>query len=503
MKKYIFLSLFLCFFMGTIAIGQAQPVTIYKESLVAPKGHREHIPLFTATKGDIIHVNVVVNEKRKTISLAINQHPGCLEIARYDKLNNLAHEFVVPADGVYEINYVGAKAEFDIEVTRTPGPGSPANFSREFTFVCQPDTLHHSEFYDHAVGHNISILPKVESVQTKELTMSEVVMDASFALEPGMTDFLNIDIPGTRTDKYKKQELLSWSITLTVGDEVYRALAGKVTDGLTAGFGKVLGAMASRGGGSGGKSQKDASDYMNSYEFVDDIGKEKSKFENATEVLELSGEGITVLGEGTAHEGETAVAGKAVESIAYVVESGGIKGAAVDFASNKVQDMVGIELPSISGVAGNVAGAITPKVKDKVRLIIEDYDNNNAVIENCSTGFHVKTYKVAPNKRNLMYLVKVKNERGVIDGKNFLTAYVYGNLKIEANYKITEYRDVIRYDRFETPVMTNDFRTWYDVKHHYKIIFKDQLRPYFNEISEVGYFENRYKNRMADAATPN
>ena len=60
-------------------------------------------------------------------------------------------------------------------------------------------------------------------------------------------------------------------------------------------------------------------------------------------------------------------------------------------------------------------------------------------------------------------------------------------LIIEAQYEITDSTDVIKYKRTTTPVNTKDFWTAYKVNYNYAIMFKDQVKDYYEEISKLEY----------------
>jgi len=64
-------------------------------------------------------------------------------------------------------------------------------------------------------------------------------------------------------------------------------------------------------------------------------------------------------------------------------------------------------------------------------------------------------------------------------------------LIVEAQYEISDYTDVIKYVRTTEAVNTNDFWTAYKVNYNYTIMFKDQMEPYYEEISEGEYYSSR------------
>lgn len=64
-------------------------------------------------------------------------------------------------------------------------------------------------------------------------------------------------------------------------------------------------------------------------------------------------------------------------------------------------------------------------------------------------------------------------------------------LVVEAQYEITDYTDVIKYARTTEQVNTNDFWTAYKVNYDYAIMFKDQMEPYYQEISQGEYYSSQ------------
>ena len=60
-------------------------------------------------------------------------------------------------------------------------------------------------------------------------------------------------------------------------------------------------------------------------------------------------------------------------------------------------------------------------------------------------------------------------------------------LIVEAQYEITDYTDVIRYNRTTEKVNTKDFWTAYKVNYSYAIMFKDQVKDYYKTISKSIY----------------
>lgn len=61
-------------------------------------------------------------------------------------------------------------------------------------------------------------------------------------------------------------------------------------------------------------------------------------------------------------------------------------------------------------------------------------------------------------------------------------------LIIDARYRITDYTDIIKYKKDETPVYTKDFWAAYKIKYNYAIMFEDQVKDYYRLISAADYY---------------
>lgn len=82
-----------------------------------------------------------------------------------------------------------------------------------------------------------------------------------------------------------------------------------------------------------------------------------------------------------------------------------------------------------------------------------------------------------PINPNLPYKeVKIRiNERDYVSDAKLI---------VEAKYRITDYTEVVKYKRETKPVFTQDFWTAYKVVYDYGMMFKDQVKDYYEIISE-------------------
>lgn len=70
-------------------------------------------------------------------------------------------------------------------------------------------------------------------------------------------------------------------------------------------------------------------------------------------------------------------------------------------------------------------------------------------------------------------------------------------LIVEAKYKITDYTEVVKYRKVSEPVNTKDFWTAYKVNYDYAIMFKDQVKDYYEIINSTDYFNsNRLQSEL-------
>jgi hypothetical protein len=88
-----------------------------------------------------------------------------------------------------------------------------------------------------------------------------------------------------------------------------------------------------------------------------------------------------------------------------------------------------------------------------------------------------------PINSNLPYKevkLRIKEKDYVADAK----------LIVEAKYKITDYTEVVKYRKVSEPVNTKDFWTAYKVNYDYAIMFKDQVKDYYEIINSSDYFNS-------------
>ncbi|PWE00653.1 hypothetical protein [Marinilabilia rubra] len=480
MRRYIIITFLLLAFIGGL---NAQTVNVHSGKVKAERNEWKHLPLFSAYKGDKIKFDIKADHKRRTAFFQVVQYPGNVIVYSNSDVSSDSHEFIVPDNALYSVWYKGPNIDVILNVERIAGKNAKDK-PLEWQLVSTPDTAHKSEFREVKIGANVRYKAKTKKVKVNEFSTSEIVSNHSFALVPTASSFYHVEVPNSFEDDYFKKELTGFKVTLTVGDEAYQALKGVVTDGLTAAAGKVASAAKSKAS----KKISKKKDPGANYEFVDDIEEEQDKMENAQEILELSSEAASVAGEGTSKEQEANIAGDGLGLAGYVIEEGGLKQVLVKEGLKQVgggelsvEGITGYDIPSVGDLAGKAAGAITPKIKDKVHVTVKDVETDQFVIDK-TVGYMSEEIPLDGTKYKI-YTIKVRNIRELKDSKNLLTYLVSGNMMMEAEYKITEYADMVFFDPEEEPVMTKKFFKEFEENSEVRVVFADQVKPWETVLS--------------------
>lgn len=479
MKNIFTITILLITFASFLS---AQTESIHSGKVEAERREWKHLPLFSAYKGDKIKFEVEVHHKRRTFHLIVAQNPGNTIVYSNSDIAKGGHEFVAPDDAVYCVWYEGPNIDVTINIDRIPGENVREE-PIEWEIVSTPDTTHKSEFREVEIGAKIRHKAKKKKVKVNEFETSEIVSNVSFALHPTTQDMYLVEVPNAVQDEYMTKELTGMKVSLVVGEEAYEALKGVVTDGITAAAGKV----ASLAKDKGKKRINKKEDPASNYEFVDDIEGEQDKMDKASEILELSSEAASVAGEDTEKEEEADMAGDGLAMAGYVVAEGGLKKvlvkeglkqAGVDLS---VENLTGYDIPSLGDLADGAAGAITPKIKDKVLVKVQDVTTDQFVV-NKTSGFFADEIPL-DDKEFKIYHVSVKNIREMKDAKNLLSYMVFGNLIIEANYKITEYSDMVFFEPEEEPVKTKKFFKEFTENKEVRVVLAHQVKPWDEVLS--------------------
>lgn len=88
---------------------------------------------------------------------------------------------------------------------------------------------------------------------------------------------------------------------------------------------------------------------------------------------------------------------------------------------------------------------------------------------------------VNPDMEDKEVKIKIWEKNYVSDAK----------LIVEAKYMITDYTEIIKHKRITQPVNTKDFWTAYKVDYDYQIMFKDQVKDYYQIVPKGEYYSSQ------------
>jgi hypothetical protein len=109
---------------------------------------------------------------------------------------------------------------------------------------------------------------------------------------------------------------------------------------------------------------------------------------------------------------------------------------------------------------------------------------NDVLVSNKTAGVINETIEVAKKTDPLNLNLPYKEVRLDIREKDYVSD---AKLIVEAKYQINEYTEVIKYKKVSQPVDTKDFWTAYKVNYDYAIMFKDQVKDYYEEVNSSEY----------------
>jgi hypothetical protein len=481
MKRSIF---FLLMIIISVAFSAAQTINIHSGSVSSDKDNWSSLPLFSAYKGDKIKFEAQVDHKRKDVKLYVVQYPGDLIVYANDAMEADNYEFVVPSDAIYGFWYKGAGENVSLNVDRIAGPNTKSE-PLKWQMVVDQDTLHDNGFSDVVIGKTVKYLPRVQRVKIREMETSEVLSNTSYGLIPEGGMMYPIEVPNSDVDNYRKKEIVGLTVTLTAGNSTYEALKGVVTKGLTAAANKAVGSATK----AGAKKMVKKQDPSSNYDFVEDIFAEKEKLETAQELLELGAEAAEVLGDSTDENSNGEKLSKGMDVGAYVLQPGGFQKVMINKIMEEngkgelsVSGLTGYEIPSIKDLAGKAADLITPKVDDKVTLRLMDVTANMDTLFVETGGFITKEVLLDGSEYKVYYL-SVMNPRKMKDLKNLANTTIHGNVIVEAKYRLTDYADMVYFDRVEEPVTTKKYFKTKKLETSKKLVLEGQKKPWESELS--------------------
>ncbi|WP_462317551.1 hypothetical protein [Marinilabilia sp.] len=470
----------------TVASSTAQTINVHNGSVASDKDYWSSLPLFTAYKGDKIKFTAEVEHKRKDVQLYVLQYPGELIVYANDAMESDNYEFTVPSNAIYGFWYRGAGENISLKVDRIHGPNAKET-PLKWKMVADMDTIHNSGFRDVVIGKRIKYQPRVQRVKVREIETSEILSNTSYGLTPGGKMVYPLEVPNSDNDNYRKKEIIGLSVTLTAGNSTYEALKGVVAKGLTAAASKAANSAAKAGAKKIIK-QNPASNY----DFVDNVFEYKDKLETTQELLELGVEANDALSENSTQEsnGERLARGEDVQ--AYVFQDDGFQAVNINKAKKEegeessegelsISGLTGYDIPSIEDLADKAAGVITPKIVDKVTLELIDASAGGDTVFTKTDGFITKEIPLDGSEYKV-YLLALTNPRQLKDAKNLTTALIHGNVIVEARFRLTDYADMVYFDRVEEPVTTRRFQKNSKTEFRRKLVIDGQEKPWEKEL---------------------
>lgn len=478
--------LLLLMILLTVASLSAQTVSVHNGSVASDKDSWSSLPLFTAYKGDKIKFSAEVEHKRKDVQLYVVQYPGELIVYANDAMEAENYEFTVPSNAIYGFWYRGAGENISLKVDRIPGSNAKET-PLKWKMVADMDTLHSSGFQDVIIGKRIKYQPRVQRVKVREMETSEILSNTSYGLTPGAKMVYPLEVPNSDNDNYRKKEIIGMTVTLTAGNSTYEALKGVVAKGLTAAASSAVNSAAKAGANKAIK-QNPASNY----DFVENVFEYKDKLETTQELLELGVEANEALSENSTQEsnGDKLARGENVQ--AYVLQEDGFQIVNINKPKEEEEEegsdgelsisgLTGYEIPSIEDLASKAAGVITPKIVDKVTLELIDASAGGDTIFTKTDGFITKEIPLDGSEYKV-YLLALTNPRGIKDAKNLTTALIHGNVIVEARFRLTDYADMVYFDRVEEPVTTKKFVKSSRKEFRRKLVIDGQEKPWESEL---------------------
>lgn len=482
MRRYIYALLVTFLLVGAVG---AQTITVHNGSVPSDKDYWSNIPLFSAYKGDKIKFSAEVEHKRKDVQLYVVQYPGDLIVYANDEMESDNYEFVVPSDAIYGIWYRGAGENMALNVQRIAGPNAKSE-PLKWKMVADLDTLHSNGFKEVVIGETVKVQPRVQRVKIREMETSEIISNTSYGLIPESGMLYPLEVPNSEVDNYREKELIGLSITLTAGNSTYEALKGVVAKGLTAAANKA----ASSATKAGAKKMVNKQNPASNYDFVEDIFAEKEKLETAQELLELGSEAADVLADSTNEDSNGAKLSKGMEVGAYVLQPGGFQKVLINKVMEEngkgelsVSGLTGYEIPSIEDLADEAAALITPKVDDKVTLFLMDTKGGKLDTVYTETGGFLTKEIPLDASEYKVYFFSIMNPRKMKDFTNLANVTIHGNVIIEAKYRLTDYADMIYFDRIVEPVTTKKYVKRRELKSRRKLVLEGQEKTWERELS--------------------
>lgn len=457
-----FILAFLVVIIPNLFFSQNTNVTLYDKSEVA-----YDLYYFRAYKGDILWFNIqteLKNEKKGTYNelnnIQVYKQPlwdEKVEIINKNDVSKLDIKINVPTDAIYTLRINDGnnkKWKTSVFVQRIAKNDSTAKLNKKTYLVSVPDTLHYYSETKQVLDYKRIATPFIKEDTMPKYNEEQVFIDVAYALRIDNEFVIPISLPLEIEHDFKRAKSVQWGFTISVGNEVYKALQGKmssvITGALNIGVGKIMSGPA------------------------DDLGKvDKNKIQAGYEIFDK-------LSTANAVAGITGDIGDQTKSNKVVV------------TSNVVQTVTGFT--GLTDLAGQKLGSFAPKITDKVRYRVYNSEEYAKYINKQpaqpmiqgNNGSATALFDISdPNK---VYYLVIENDRksdtwsGV--GKTLLSQYVYLNVKVFVNHEITSKYNKGYYENTYEPVYIPAWDYKQEVKTQNYIIFEEQLKPYYKILRE-------------------
>lgn len=468
MRKFIIISLAV---LASFALNAQKDVrVVYNEN----KEFKDDVFHIRAYKGEELWINIkpeIKNEKKGTVYTFNNVklfRQQADESFQYIIDKNEVGEFnfkiTVPSDGIYTLVLDrGGMKKFTSELSIHCDSEAAAEMTkdRKAIMVEIPDTVHlytkDSVIYDYMRVCR----PQIKKQRTPQYTEDQVFMDVAYALRIDNKYVIPIVMPNEILTDYKIAKSIEWGFTISVGDEVYKALQKKVaqiaTAAMDAGVGKAM-SGANDAAGAVSKTQK-------AYEVFD-------KASTANAIAGITGD----IGEQSGNQ-------------------------AVVVTSDAVQVITGFT--GLSELAGNAIASFVPKIEDQVIykvLTQPEYQKYLAgqpytVLKEGKNGYAQGKFEIIDHRMN--YYLIIENERstsgGVLDvlesvGKTILSQYVYTNVKVFVKRKVEVSYDKGYYENSFYPLYNPKWIHTEDITSRKTVIFEDEMQPQYKIINATNIY---------------
>ncbi|MDD3859948.1 MAG: hypothetical protein PHW83_07105 [Bacteroidales bacterium] len=463
--------LFFSFIVSSLTMAAQKNVrVIYSEN----KEINDETFYFRAYRGEELWINIrpeMKNENKGTIHTIKNvklyrqnADEAFQHIIDKNDVGEFNFKITVPSDGIYTLVIQrGGMKKFTAELTvHCDNENGTSDFvERKAVMVQVPDTVHSYQADSVIYDYMRVSTPQIKQQRTPQYTEDQIFMDIAYALRIDNKFVIPIVMPQEILTDYKISKSIEWGFTISVGDEVYKALQKKVgqiaTMAIDAGVGKAMSGTADATGAIS-KTQK-------TYEVFD-------KASTANAIAGISGD----IGTQTGNETTVVV-------------------------SDGVQVITGFT--GLSELAGQAIGSFIPKIEDQVIYKIltqpeyEKYITGQAytVLQEGKNGYAQGKFEIRDHRMN--YYLIIENERGTSGGfwdvaesigKTILSQYVYTNVKVYVKRKVEVTYDKGYYENSFYPLYNPKWNHTENITSKNVVMFVEDVKPQYKVLNATNIY---------------